>query len=302
MRHFLTLLLIAPAAWSQAPAPVRVVDPGGANLPAQKIGANDLIAVSVYDAPEFTRTIRVDADGSIRLPMLRQPVRADGLLPVELETAVARALAAEEILVDPYVTVTVVEYDSRPVSVPGSPAALVRRISAKALIAGSDSEVNLPLYGGEQIRVPALGKIFIVGNVKKPGVFSLQDDDETTVLKAVALSEGLAPYSSKVAYIIRRDDRTGHKNEIPIELKSILARKSADVSSSDTAENPRIVPSVPGSPTIRDPFGNASEISLSPSPFGRIPSRSRNSEAFRTNSPLCLAVGLTTRVRLFASA
>jgi polysaccharide biosynthesis/export protein len=274
MRHFLILALLAPAAWSQAQAPVRVADPGGANLPAQKIGANDLIAVSVYDAPEFTRTVRVGADGNIRMPMLLQLVRAEGLLPADLETAIAAALKAEEILVDPYVTVTVVEYNSRPISVAGAvrspttfqamgnvtlleaitragglapeagpeilvthsqagpdgaPISLTRRIPVKSLIDAADSDVNLALYGGEQIRVPEIGKVFVVGNVKKPGAFPLQGDDETTVLKALALSEGLAPYAAKVAYVIRRDDRTGHKNEIPIELKNIMQRKSADV-------------------------------------------------------------------------
>ena len=29
------------------------------NLPAQKIGSDDLIAISVYDSPELTRTVRV---------------------------------------------------------------------------------------------------------------------------------------------------------------------------------------------------------------------------------------------------
>jgi hypothetical protein len=35
----------------------------GGNLPIQKIGANDLIAISVYDAPELTRAVRVSAAG-----------------------------------------------------------------------------------------------------------------------------------------------------------------------------------------------------------------------------------------------
>ena len=61
---------------------------------------------------------------------------------------------------------------------------------------------------------------------------------------------------------------------------SSLTRDASSTSSSDTAENPRTVASVPGSPTIRDPFGNSSEISLSPSPFGRISSRRANSAAF----------------------
>ena len=54
------------------------------------------------------------------------------------------------------------------------------------------------------------------------------------------------------------------------------------------------MPSRPGSPTIRDPFGSASEFSLSPSPSGLIPSRRSIPAAFRINSPLCRRHGLAT--------
>lgn len=267
----LWLLLLAASAWPQARPGL---DPGGANLPAQKIGANDLIAVSVYDAPEFTRTIRVAADGYIRLPMLKRRILAQGLLPPELESAIAGALTAEQILVDPVVTVTVVEYHSRPISVAGAvrnpvtfqaigavslleavtragglapdagpeilvtrrrpgpdgaPSVLTRRISVKALIDAADPEVNLKLYGGEEIRVPEVGKIFVVGNVKKPGAYPVHDAAETSVLKMLAMAEGLAPYAAKQAFVIRRDDRTGARHELPIELRKILERKAPDV-------------------------------------------------------------------------
>ena len=67
------------------------MEPAG-NLPIiERIGANDLLAVAVYDAPEFTRSVRVSPEGVIRLPMLTQPVQAVGLLPSELETAIAAA-------------------------------------------------------------------------------------------------------------------------------------------------------------------------------------------------------------------
>ena len=71
-------------------------------------------------------------------------------------------------------------------------------------------------------------------------------------------------------------------------------RDASSTSSSVTAENPRIVSSLPGSPTIREPLGNCSDMSLVPSPFVRIPSRRANPAAFRTNSPLCRPLGLTT--------
>jgi hypothetical protein len=47
------------------------------------------------------------------------------------------------------------------------------------------------------------------------------------------------------------------------------------MSSIATAENPRVVASFPGMPTMREPFGNCREISLSPSPRGTTPSRFR---------------------------
>src|SRR4051794_10444288 len=90
------------------------------NLPAQRIGPEDLLALQVYDAPEFTRTVRVSADGTIRLPMLKAPIRVQGLLPDEVSVLVAEALERDKLFVDPFVTVNVAEYHSRPISVTGA--------------------------------------------------------------------------------------------------------------------------------------------------------------------------------------
>jgi polysaccharide export outer membrane protein len=258
---------------AQAPVRPAPMTDGGANLPAQKVGPNDMIAISVYDSPEFTRTVRVGADGIIRLPMVKQRIKAEGLMPSDLEDKIAEALTDEGILVDPFVIVTIAEYHSRPISVMGavkmpitfqadipvtlldalaragglSPEAgpeilisraqtgpdtaattLVQRIPVKALINAADPEVNVKLAGGEEIRVPEAGKIYIVGNVHKPGAFTLESGSETTILKAVALSEGLLPFAGKQAFIYRREGGADSKNEIPIELTKIMERKSPD--------------------------------------------------------------------------
>jgi polysaccharide biosynthesis/export protein len=241
----------------------------GANLPIQRIGADDLIAVAVYDAPEFTRTIRVNPEGFIQIPMLKQPIQAGGLLPLELERLIGQALQDAKLIADPFVTVTVGEYHSRPVSVMGavklpltfqavgevslldalaraggltpdagneillsypSKAAqpgLIQRISVKFLIDTADPAVNIKLTGGEQIRVPEAGRIFILGQVHKPGSFSAHDDGEATVLKALAYAEGLLPYASKQAYVYRRE--AGSKQEIVIPLRQMMDRKAPDV-------------------------------------------------------------------------
>jgi len=269
------ILLLAASSFAQV-QPVTTQ-----NLPAQKIHPNDLVGVSVYGEPELTRTVRVAADGTIRLPMLREKIKADGLMPEELEQAIVRALKTQEILVGPFVTVTFAEYHSLPpisvagavripitfqpvekkitlleaitragglspeagseilVTIPPSSAgagpqvtnatSLVRRVQVKSLIDAADPDSNILLEGGEEIRVPELGKVYVVGNVKNPGAFPVQDPSGTSILKMLALSQGLIPYATNEAFIYRREAGTASKNEIPVDLKKILDRKSPDV-------------------------------------------------------------------------
>ena len=235
-----------------------------ANLPPHRIHTDDLVNISIYGEPDLTRITRVGADGAIRLPLLDGKIKADGLMPEELEKAIADEFKAAQILVNPFVTVTVSEYHTLvPVSVTGAvrnpitfeptdrislleaitraggltpdagPEILITRpdgshspaqhIAVRALIDAADPAVNLTLQGGEEVRVPEAGKVFVVGNVKAPGAFAVHDEADTTVLKVIALTQGLAPYASNEAYIYRRG------NEIPVDLKSIMQRKSPDV-------------------------------------------------------------------------
>jgi polysaccharide export outer membrane protein len=107
------------ATHQTVPAPVADLNPSS-NLPFQPVGPEDLIGLQVYDAPEFTRTVRVSKEGSIRLPMLKSQIRVQGLLPNEIEVLVKEALEREQLFVDPFVTVNIVEYHSRPISVTGA--------------------------------------------------------------------------------------------------------------------------------------------------------------------------------------
>jgi polysaccharide biosynthesis/export protein len=248
-------------------------DPGASsNLPIQRVGPDDLLGLQVYDAPEFTRTVRIAADGTIRLPMMKSPLRVQGLLPGEIEALLTDALEREKLFVDPYVTVNIVEYHSRPISVTGavrtptifqavgnvtlldalaraggllpdvagneivvtrdegdSGSGSVQRISAKALMAGAGPELNLKLTGGEEIRVPDVGKIVVTGNVMKPGVYPVLDPIQTnTVKSAIGQAQGLAQYWGTTGYIYRTDDK-GVTHEIAIPLRQIMGRKAPDV-------------------------------------------------------------------------
>jgi polysaccharide export outer membrane protein len=191
-------------------------------------------------------------------------------MPDELEKAIADAFKSAQILVNPFVTVTVAEYHTLlPVSVAGAvrnpitfepidkltlleaitraggltpdagpeilisrpkgSQALTQRIPVRTLIDAADPAVNLVLQGGEEIRVPEAGKVFVVGNVKAPGAFPVHDAADTSVLKVIALAQGLAPYPSKEAYIYRREAGSGSQNEVPVDLSRIMQRKSPDM-------------------------------------------------------------------------
>lgn len=111
-----------------------------------------------------------------------------------------------------------------------TPAVLARRVSVKDLIEKADPESNVILAGGEEIRVPEVGNVFVLGNVKRPGAFPVHYGPQgTTVLKVLALSEGLLPNSKNQAFIYRREGGAASKNEIPIELDKILKAKAPDV-------------------------------------------------------------------------
>ena len=104
---------------------------------------------------------------------------------------------------------------------------VTQRIAVKDLIDTAEPAANVILEGGEEVRVPEAGRVFVVGNVKKPGAFPVGDGSGTSVLKALALAEGLAPFSTKEAYIYRPAD--GAKQEIAVSLRKILERKAPDV-------------------------------------------------------------------------
>jgi polysaccharide export outer membrane protein len=101
-------------------------------------------------------------------------------------------------------------------------------IPIKALLAAKDAELNILLHGGEEIRVPEAPKLFIVGNVKVPGSYPLTDIDGSSVLKALAVSQGVLPFTAKRAYVYRLPATSNKREEISIELREILHRKAPD--------------------------------------------------------------------------
>jgi polysaccharide export outer membrane protein len=247
-------------------SPATPVAIGGANLPFQTIGASDLVHLTVDDAPELSQSFRVDIQGNLNLPLLRAPIHAEGLMPGALRDTIAAALRAQHLLVNPVVVVSVVEYRSRDVTIAGAvktpltlqeignlrlldalsqagglmpeagPEVIVeqantqmQRLSVRQLFDGYHPELNILIHAGAQIRVPQCERVYVVGNVKRPGAFPFQNLQDTTVLQLLALSGGLDSFSHNKAYIYREAQGSPQKTEIEIPLRRILDRKAQDV-------------------------------------------------------------------------
>ena len=269
-----------------------------------RIGAQDLLEIKVFEAPDLNRSLRVSARGQISLPLLGS-VQAAGLTAQEFEALLEYKM--HKYMKDPHVDVLVSSVESHPVSVVGAlkkpgvfqvrgPKTVLEmlslaegladdagddvlvmrgagwhlgdspadgqevtngqptaskaspapngpgengnlqgneketvRVNLKNLLETGDTRFNVLVYPGDIVKVPRSGVVYVVGEIKKPGGFVLKSNEEMTVLKAMALAEGLTLTAVKnQARIIRTDAGSGTKEEIPIDLGKILNGKTPD--------------------------------------------------------------------------
>lgn len=103
------------------------------------------------------------------------------------------------------------------------------QINLKDLLMSRDPRYDVMVYPGDVVKVPPAGIVYVVGQVRKPGGFLLKTNQNLSVLQALALAEGTTSTSAeKRARIIRTEGLSGKREEIPINLKRILAGKAAD--------------------------------------------------------------------------
>jgi polysaccharide export outer membrane protein len=223
-----------------------------------------LLDLSVFDTPELSTKLRVDEQGKVTLPVA-------GTLPVLGLTAEQAGLAIEarfresDVLKDPHVSVTVLEFSTQGVTVLGevkNPGVypllgahglldLISAAGGETTSAGKDVTVthrddpdhpvivkiaskpgstaafNVDVRPGDIVMVAHAGIVYVIGDVGKPGGFLIENNDRLTVLEAIALAQGTNRTASlNHARLIRKTD--GVRQEVPIALKKILNNKTED--------------------------------------------------------------------------
>ena len=257
------LLLIALAACAASAQPVRsTLQPGGGE--EYRLGPGDALTIQVFEVEELSGPAVVDVAGAIRLPLVGE-VHAAGLTARELENALA-AKYANDLLLDPQITVAVEDFRSQPVSIVGEVAepgvyqlqgkrrllevlamagGFTERVGDSITIsrasAGVDRTVSvknlLTLEPGDEdnpwvephdvLRVSRAGVVYVIGAVRQPGGFPIKDQERMTVLRAVSLASGAEKTAAKQKSRIIRQ-RGGADQDIPIKLADVLKGKAQD--------------------------------------------------------------------------
>jgi polysaccharide export outer membrane protein len=102
-------------------------------------------------------------------------------------------------------------------------------INLRKLLYSHEDALNIEIKPFDTVSVTRADIVYVVGEVKKPGGFLLQDQEKVTVLQALALAEGLTGTAGrKSAKIIHRSE-DGSRTEIPIDLSKVLKGKSRDL-------------------------------------------------------------------------
>jgi polysaccharide export outer membrane protein len=230
-----------------------------------RIGAGDLIDVSIYGVSDFHQEVRVSEEGDASLPLIGT-VRLGGATVEDAQDMIARALTEGQYFRDPHVSVAIKEYSSQGVSVLGEvthpgvyPMIGKRRLfdlvseaggfSPKAgklvtithrdepttpnkIILSDDPaksiESNVEIDPGDTIAVSKAGIVYVVGDVQRPGGFVMENNERMTVLEAVALAQGTNRTAALNAARILRRTPTG-PTEVKIPLKQIMAAKASDM-------------------------------------------------------------------------
>lgn len=263
------LLLIVPAAMAAgegSPAPQsRQLDGRPAVGDDYKIGARDVLQISVFGIDQLNTSVRVAEDGRISLPLIGD-IGATGLTRGELEDAIESALA--RYVTEPQVAVFISEYQSQRISVIGavhSPGTIemVGRMSLLEAISNAggidytdsagmvtvlrssltgaplqidlddllrrgDATLNIGLEAGDTVNVVPKDVyfIYVYGRVRTPGSYELRAS--VTLLQAVSLAGGLADRAARDRIIILRRKPDGTQERIRVNLQDIIDGKRAD--------------------------------------------------------------------------
>jgi len=228
--------------------PVRVQAGGLTQFQFQDKLAELLQVNGLVTHPQITVTVKeqhsqpITVIGSVRTPLTIQAVHQMDLLQVLSQAGGIAEDAGSKILITRKAHVAEPvgnSGDSVPAdatkTAPTNPTATAENtitIDINDLLDSGDSKYNIPLLGGDVVTVPRAGVVYAVGAVQHPGGFVMQSDrQQLTVLKILSLAGGLTTTAKPgSAVILRQPSGSQQRQQVPVDVKKILALKGEDIS------------------------------------------------------------------------
>jgi polysaccharide export outer membrane protein len=101
-------------------------------------------------------------------------------------------------------------------------------IDLEDLLVKGDLSLNLPLTHGDVINIPVSGKVYVGGEVRKPGGFPLQGK-KMTASQAVAMAEGIKTEANGAgAKIFRHSEKEAGKEILAVNIYAIQKGEAED--------------------------------------------------------------------------
>lgn len=229
------------------------------------IGPGDLLHVTVLREPELEQHARVLDSGDVSLPLIGS-VHVAGLDPAAAAAAIAAKYRNGNFLKHPNVSVFVEQFATQPVSILGqvkkpgtynitTPRTLLDLLAmAGGLTPVADRHImierapgakqreervflsnrsgdalmaNVTIDPGDTILVPKAGIVYVLGDVRRPGGYTMENESRMTVLQAIALAGGLNHTAKeKKARVIHNVN--GHYDDKPLPLREIEKGEAPD--------------------------------------------------------------------------
>jgi polysaccharide export outer membrane protein len=216
-----------------------------------RIGAGDLLHVTVFGSPELSNDARVSESGNISYALVGQvPVASKS--PAQVEAMLSARFTQGGYLRDPQVSVMVTEYRSQKVSVMGHVlkpgqyplqsaahvldvlaeagglvnaeagdfATLLHKdgtkvgIDLEALFSGDPAQ-NCEVHGGDTVYVPRAPQFYIYGEVQKPGMYRLER--QMTISRAISAGGGLTARGSERRTVVKRRGTDGKEQTLSVD-------------------------------------------------------------------------------------
>lgn len=224
--------------------------------PDYRLGAGDLLRISVFGASDLSAEVRVSESGNITYPLIGQ-VAVGGRSPAQVEALIGAYLVEGGFVRDPQVSLLVLEYRSQQVAVlghvvkpgqyslqsassvltllaeAGGPineeagdfATVMRKDGTKVLVDlaklfNGDPTQNAAVRGGDTIYVPRAPQFYVYGEVQKPGMYRLERN--MTVSRAISAGGGLTARGSERRVVIKRRDAQGKEETYGVQGSDLL--------------------------------------------------------------------------------